>query len=146
MRKGGLAVRIGLVLFGLAAFALSACSQTDEELVAAYDGISPDDAISLGGAEPFWAITINDNTLTYSAPDIPDGINTQVDRFAGNGGLSFSGRLDDQAITAMVTPADCSDGMSDRIYPFTATVQWGDSALEGCGHTEQHPFSGEEAP
>jgi len=84
-----------------AAFTVSACSQADEELVAAYDGISEDDAISLGGTEPFWAIAIKGDTLIYTAPDIPDGIETPVERFAGNGGLSFSGRLDGQATAAL---------------------------------------------
>lgn len=131
---------------GLSAFWLAACTSPDAEMVESYDGINEGDVISLGGTEPFWAITIEREAMVYSTPDIPDGIGAQVERFAGNGGVSFSGELEGEALTAMVTPGECNDGMSDRSYPFTATIQWGDSVLEGCGHTEQHPFIGEEAP
>lgn len=134
------------ILLGLNALSLSACTQAGEEVVEIYDGIASDDAISLLGNEPFWTIAIKNEALIFSAPDLPDDIETQVVRFAGNGGLSFSGELDGKAIIAMVTPGECSDSMSDRTYPFTATVQWGDSALEGCGYTQQHPFIGEENP
>jgi uncharacterized membrane protein len=46
----------------------------------------------------------------------------------------------------MVTPLECSDGMSDRIYPFTVTLKIGDDLRSGCGWTERQRFTGPEAP
>lgn len=134
-----------IILFALAPFAfLAGCTASDNELVSAYDGIGPEEVISLGGTEPFWGATIAGTELTYSTPDNPDGSVTSVERFAGNGGLSFSGTLDGAALNATVTPGECSDGMSDFTYPFTATIMLGDALLEGCAHTDKQPKTGEE--
>ncbi len=32
-----------------------------------------------------------------------------------------------------VTPLACSDGMSDRSYPFTVTLKLGEDLRNGCG-------------
>ena len=46
-------------------------------------------------------------------------------RFAGRGGLSYSGTIDGRSFDMAVTPAECSDGMSDRTYPFVVTLRIG---------------------
>ena len=127
-------------------FAVAACSAPVGEVSPAYDGIEPDEVISLGGDEPFWDIKIEGDQLTYTTPENIEGLRTTAERFAGNGGLSFSGTLESELLTALVTPGECDDGMSDRTYPFTATVQIGDQALQGCGYTDKQPFTGEEHP
>ena len=124
---------------------LAACTAPDSELVSAYDGIGPEEVISLGGTEPFWGATITGSELNYTTPENLDGTIASVERFAGNGGLSFSGTLDGKALNATVTPGACSDGMSDFTYPFTATVMLGDALLEGCAHTDKQPKTGEES-
>ena len=45
-----------------------------------------------------------------------------------------------------VTPGACSDGMSDRTYPYTVTLKIGDDTREGCAWTDAQPFEGPEAP
>jgi len=67
-----------------------------------------------------------------------------VSRFAGRGGLSFSGEMNGEALTLAVTPGACSDGMSDRTYPFVVTLRIGDDLRNGCGWTKTHPWSGAE--
>ncbi|MEP2735756.1 MAG: hypothetical protein ABJP34_05610 [Erythrobacter sp.] len=135
-----------ITLFALAPLAsLTACTASDAELVSAYDGIGADEVITLGGTEPFWGAEINGSELTYSTPDNIDGTLTTVERFAGNGGLSFSGELNGAALNATVTPGTCSDGMSDFSYPFTATMMLGDRLLQGCGHTDKQPVTGQES-
>ena len=69
-----------------------------------------------------------------------------VERFAGRGGISFSGELDGAELEMMVTPLACSDGMSDRAYPFTATLKLGEETRKGCAWTERQPFSGPDHP
>ena len=62
------------------------------------------------------------------------------------GGLGFSGTLDGAAFDMTVTPGACSDGMSDRTYPYTVTLKIGDDTREGCAWTDAQPFEGPEAP
>ena len=37
-----------------------------------------------------------------------------------------------QALNVMLIATECSDGMSDRVYPLTARVEIGDDTLTGC--------------
>ncbi len=109
-----------------------------------FAGIGEGEVISLTGAEPFWGGEIAHGTMRWTTPENMDGESVAVTRFAGRGGLSFSGRLQGKAIDLAVTPAPCSDGMSDRSYPFTVTVQWGDEQLQGCGWSDVQPYAGGE--
>lgn len=111
-----------------------------------YDGIAEDEEITLVGNEPFWNIKIDGGTASYSTPENIDGSAFNVTRFAGNNGLGFSGDLDGETVQIAVTPGTCSDTMSDRDYPFTATVEIGSNTLNGCGYTDAQPFTGDEAP
>ncbi len=98
----------------------------------AYSGIPEDAAIRVYGNEPFWGGTVENGTFTYTTPGDQAGRGIAVTRFAGRGGLSFSGELDGQTVDLAVTPGDCSDGMSDRTYPFNATLQIGADQRSGC--------------
>lgn len=100
-----------------------------------FDAISADDTLTLIGTEPFWNMVIVDDQLTYSSPDTPDGKTITITRFAGNNGLGLTGELQGNSLQIAVSPGECSDGMSDRAYPFTVTASWGDDTLYGCGFT-----------
>ena len=108
----------------------------DSEDTRPYAGIGEDAVLIVNGTEPFWGARIANGTLNYSTPENIDGQEIAVTRFAGRGGLSFSGELDGEALDLAVTPGECNDGMSDRIYPFTATMQIGSRQLMGCAHRE----------
>ncbi len=109
-----------------------------------FTGIAPEEVISLGGTEPFWGIEIQGDQLVYSTPEDIEGERTSVSRFAGNNGLGFYGELSEGPIEIAVTPGECSDGMSDRTYPYTATVALGEATLFGCGHTDRQSYTGGE--
>lgn len=134
----------------LAIAALAGCSPDSalDRSGQAYDGIGTDETINLIGTEPFWAMEIAPGdggySATHSTPDTPDGETFAVDRFAGNNGLGFSGELDGRAVQVAITPGECSDGMSDRAYPFSATVSLGDTTLLGCVYTDAQTFEGGE--
>lgn len=112
----------------------------------AFDGISGEEIIYLTGTEPFWGGEIRGSKALYSTPENQDGTVFEVERFAGNNGLAFTGRVDDRNFDLMVTPGDCSDGMSDRTYPFAATLKVGDEQRIGCAWTDEQPFTGPENP
>ncbi|WOE75861.1 hypothetical protein [Alterisphingorhabdus coralli] len=120
-----------------------------------YDGIAADEVIQFAGSN--WRGEVSGGTpdvqgkLVLMTPDdlldkLP-GERVDVTRFAGRGGLSYSGELSSGPFTLVITPGDCSDGMSDRGYPFVATMQLSeDSTIFGCAWTERQPFTGPEAP
>lgn len=110
----------------------------------AYAGIGIDETVHFTGTEPFWAGEVDGKALTYKTPEDEAGRMVAVDRFAGRNGLSFSGNLDDMPFVLAVTPGKCSDGMSDRSYPFTVTLQVKGQARQGCAWTDKHPYSGPE--
>jgi uncharacterized membrane protein len=111
-----------------------------------FDKVAPSETVTMLGTEPFWNITVTGKTARYSNPEHPEGFDFTITRFAGNGGLCFSGTLFAEPVTATLTPGQCSDGMSDRSFPFVATIALGGETLEGCGYTDSQPFTGDESP
>lgn len=133
------------------ALLLAACnSQPDGELPGnlqderPYAGIVESETIKLNGTEPFWGGEIKGGFFNYTTPEHMSGQRIAVERFAGRGGLSFSGELDGLAVDVMITPGECSDGMSYYVYPFTATLQVGDEQRNGCASTSRQPATGGE--
>lgn len=111
-----------------------------------FAAIAPEEVISLTGTEPFWGMRIENGKAKYTNPDNPEGRDFGVTRFAGNNGLGFSGVWEGTAVTISLTPGQCSDGMSDRTYPYVATIALGETTLRGCGYTDRQPFTGDAAP
>ena len=118
----------------------------DTDETAPYAGIAEDEALRFTGTEPFWGGQVDGKTLVYKTPEDQDGTAIMVERFAGRGGVSFSGLLDGAEFEMAVTALTCSDGMSDRTYPFTVTLEIGEDKRNGCAWSEQHPFEGSEHP
>lgn len=116
------------------------------EPAAAYDGIAADETVHFTGTEPFWGGEIADGAARYSTPENIEGAQFAVTRFAGNNGVTYSGTLDGRSFDLMITPGSCSDGMSDRTYPFTATLTLGEEQRNGCAWTDSQDFSGPRNP
>jgi uncharacterized membrane protein len=148
-----------IALSACAALLLVACGQDaadgaaatdakvpDADSTEAFSGIADNEVVRFIGTEPFWSGQVSVDSLTYTTPENPDGAEITVERFAGRGGLSFTGALDGADFEMTVTPLECSDGMSDRTYPFTVTLKIGDDLREGCGWSDRQPFAGPERP
>ncbi len=142
---------ISLPIF--AAALLGACTQTPGEITRdtkPFDGIDEQASITLLGTEPFWNLDIAPEeggyNATFQTPDNLDGATFAVARFAGNNGVGFNGDLDGKQVQAAITPGACSDGMSDRSFPYTATLAMGEDTFYGCAYTSDEPFTGSEAP
>lgn len=84
------------------------------------------------GTEPFWNAQIDGEALIYTTPDNQKGQRATLVRRDRPDGAEFSGKLDGAAIHVAVTRRTCSDGMSDRSYPFTAVLTLGSDRREGC--------------
>jgi len=111
-----------------------------------YDGITASETLHFVGTEPFWGGQVTGSALTYTTPEDQAGQAVQVERFAGRGGVSFTGMLGGEEFVMMATPLACSDGMSDRSYPFTITLEIGKDTRAGCGWTQRQPFEGADQP
>ena len=109
----------------------------------AFAGIKPEETVRFTGTEPFWGGQVTGTALTYSTPENQDGADIAVTRFAGRGGVSWSGMYQAAKLVLAVTPGQCSDGMSDRIYPFVATLEVAGEQRSGCAWTERQPFAGD---
>lgn len=138
----------------IALLSLAACqSGADETAVPGdrtddrpFSEISAKETVRFLGTEPFWGGSVAGDQMTYETPKKPAGERITVARFAGRGGLSYSGTLDGANLTMTITPGSCSDGMSDRRFPFTVTLQIGDALRNGCAYSDAHPFDGPAAP
>lgn len=113
---------------------------------AAFDAIRADETIRFIGTEPFWGGNIGAGQMLFQTPENEAGETIAVTRFAGNSGLGFSGTLNGQPVDLAITPGTCSDGMSDRSFPFTATLKLGDEQRNGCAWTDRKPFTGAATP
>lgn len=111
-----------------------------------FSAIGPAEMVRFTGTEPFWGGQVSGTALTYSTPDDPDGAEIAVTRFAGRGGVSWSGTHQGGRLVLAVTPGECSDGMSDRTYPFVATLEVGGEQRSGCAWTDRQPFTGPANP
>lgn len=139
-----------LPLLAALALAAAACTpaQTDgiDPEGKPFDKVAPQEAVTMLGTEPFWNLAVTGEEGLWTTPDNQPGTRFAVKRFAGNGGLGFSGAVDGKPLTATLTPGQCSDGMSDRSFPYVATIALGGETLRGCGYTDSQPFTGPEAP
>lgn len=106
-----------------------------------FSGIALDETLHFTGTEPFWGGEATRNSVTYSTPDNPQKSIVPVERFAGRNGVSFSGNFQGKDFVMAVSPGRCSDGMSDRIYPFHVVLKVLGETREGCAWSDAHPFS-----
>lgn len=113
---------------------------------AKFSAIAMDETIRLVGTEPFWGGTAVRGQFRYTTPDNQAGETIAVKRFAGNSGLGFSGTRNGKPIDLTITLGTCSDGMSDRSYPYTATLRLGTEQRSGCAWTDRQPFTGPANP
>jgi len=125
----------------------SGCTPTQQDGVdpkgKTFDAVRGDEAVTLTGTEPFWNLKIEGGEGVWTTPDNQPGTRFNVKRFPGNGGVGFTGTLDGKPLAATLTPGTCNDGISDRRFPFVATIALGGETFEGCGYTTGHPFTGE---
>lgn len=131
------------------ALSLAACQPAGDKAAvsggagaSAWSGVAADDMLHFSGTEPFWGGQAVRGSLTWQTPDDQAGTTIAVERFAGRNGMGLSGMLDGVPFELAVSEGECSDGMSDRRYPFIVTVRRGGDTLRGCGWSDARPFAG----
>jgi uncharacterized membrane protein len=85
------------------------------------------------GTEPFWEARVDGDTLVFSTPEAPDGRTMHGRRVPSLVGMVYVGKDGAKDFHLGLTPGECSDGMSDGRYEYTATFIYGDATYTGCG-------------
>ncbi len=85
------------------------------------------------GTEPFWALDIGEDGLRFTTPEDQTGIQWPAISPTSQGDtLHWAGRTERAAVDARIWKAPCSDGMSDRVWPYTAAVRVAGESHRGC--------------
>ena len=111
------------VLFA-ALMATSAVAQDEAETVTA------------AGNEPFWRVEITSEDFTLFRPDFEPLMLSVVDRRTESDDTQvIVSASSSPALRAVLSLAavKCGDTMADQTYPFTATLELGDTVYSGCG-------------
>lgn len=110
-----------------------------------YPPIAENEVLHFVGTEPFWGGEVRRTRMTYDTPDNPKGETIRVSRFSSPRGVSYVGSMHGEGRFTMNVwlSGRCSDGMSDRTYPFEVRIKFaGGNELQGCGWTGRRPFRG----
>ncbi|HYG48789.1 MAG TPA: hypothetical protein VD846_12725 [Allosphingosinicella sp.] len=85
------------------------------------------------GTEPFWGARIEGRCVTYSHPEDQKGTRIWTRHTSGPDGGIWTGSLGGKPFRlATRARKDCSDGMSDRRYPFEVDLLVGGERRSGC--------------
>ena len=99
---------------------------------------------SARGNETFWGVDIKGTDIVLTRPDAPAATATNAGLAATDRQAVWTAQAGATAVTVTLTKGDCSDGMSDLKYGYTARVVWGAETLEGCGFpTADQPREGQ---
>ncbi|ESQ80423.1 COG3650 family protein [Asticcacaulis sp. YBE204] len=130
----------GLLCLMAAALTLSACSQKTEKppepelpRVDKLNGVDINAPLSVIGTEPFWSLMLKETDMTLERPDHPDQVVPRhpFEINKDKDGAARAELISDE-ISLTLIAQNCSDGMSDRIYPLTAEATVGDEVFKGC--------------
>ena len=109
---------------------ISACLMQDGEQLK----ITPVKAI---GTEPFWGARIEGRCVTYSTPEDQAGTRIWARFNPGPDGGVWVGTFQGKPFKLITRlRPDCSDGMSDRVYPQEVMLTVGGEERRGCAAPE----------
>lgn len=136
-------MRLPLLALAALSLSLAACSNSGDTPSAAPSPAPATPAV-LGdvdlnqplraiGTEPFWGIDITPETLVYSGVDEPTvTMPNPGPTVQGTTAVYAAAGADGATLVVTLIATECSDGMSDRVYPLTARAELGSKTLNGC--------------
>ena len=81
------------------------------------------------GTEPFWGLTIDERQMVFTQPDAAPVAQPTPRVIVGIAGEIYQ----TPRLNVNIVHAQCSDGMSDRVYPDRVQVTVDGRRFEGCG-------------
>ena len=83
------------------------------------------------GTEPFWALTIDAQRIVFTEANAPG---VEIAQPTPKVIIGIAGEIyQTPQINVNIVHAQCSDGMSDRVYPDKVQVRIDGRQFEGCG-------------
>ena len=134
--------KVGIVGIVAGALLLASCGSGQQAATPTPAATTPEpDPVALSflpaefratGTEPFWSIAVTKTQLTYTTPENQAGVTVPVIRQDGAENALFTATIAGQPLQLLITPGACSDGMSDKTYPWTVEKTLGEDSVEGC--------------
>ena len=88
------------------------------------------------GTEPFWGLDIDSTGLRFRTPEDTMGIRwPPLTPMVRGDTVRWVGETERAAVDARIWGARCSDGMSDRVWPYTAVVRIDSTTYRGCAES-----------
>ena len=98
---------------------------------------TPGEGLIARGTEPFWSVSVGRDEIVFSSPTT-DGL-----KYPDRQPMTASGRPADWVLAYRLRgnpggflilrkDGTCTDGMSDNVYPYNATLILGSRVLDGC--------------
>ena len=81
------------------------------------------------GTEPFWNLLIDEHNITFVVPDGPQVTQPTPRVIVGIAGEIYR----TPRINVNIVHGQCSDGMSDRVYPDKVQISVDGKQFHGCG-------------
>ncbi|MDP3405111.1 MAG: hypothetical protein Q8S03_10505 [Brevundimonas sp.] len=96
-------------------------------------GVDLNQPVRVLGTEPFWSVEMTPDALVYSTPE-GEGLRSANPgpTVQGTTAVYAAATADGTALVVTLIATECSDGMSDRVYPLTARVEAGNETFNGC--------------
>jgi uncharacterized membrane protein len=92
------------------------------------------------GTEPFWSVTVNKSSIVYSSPSDKKQTFPYVTPLSAAGRTPETVRvyrlLSGNHTLVIKKQSACSDGMSDKEYPYSATFIMNNTVLDGCAESK----------
>jgi uncharacterized membrane protein len=98
------------------------------------------------GNEPFWAVSVSRDEVTWREPDRPEGLRGPLQATSRDGSrLVFRAVVGDSMgapleLTLEETP--CQDGMSGKVFDYSAVARFGGRELTGCAERRRIAMPG----
>jgi uncharacterized membrane protein len=92
---------------------------------------------ALVGTAPFWGGTVTGTNVRYMVPERQFGDVVATRRTFGPGSETYAGTFRGGPFVLTLRRAPCSDGMSERPFAFTVTLQVAGETRRGCADPEE---------
>ena len=92
------------------------------------------------GTEPFWGVQVQGGNLVFTTPEDLQGQVLPASMRREGEATVYAGGDAARTYRLTLTPGECSDGMSDRVFAHKAEFVLGDARYAGCAAARGEPW------